>query len=216
MAMNMGSPAELSALVQVLQHTLSPHAAPRRAAELQLKEITKQPNGPLLLLNVLRTPDVELGVRLAASIAFKNLVKKEWDPESEGCIVPECKALVKTHIVSLMCDMPDTLMKQLSAALFTIGEYDFPDQWPELLPQIVEKLGDPTSDLRTVNGMLETSNAIFKRFRHAFKSDALYKELLYCLMQFQVPSRCHIFPPCIFYGSKFSMTTVSFCLVKVI
>ncbi|RHY65078.1 hypothetical protein DYB34_006593, partial [Aphanomyces astaci] len=207
MAMNMGSPAELSALVQVLQHTLSPHAAPRRAAELQLKEITKQPNGPLLLLNVLRTPDVELGVRLAASIAFKNLVKKEWDPESEGCIVPECKALVKTHIVSLMCDMPDTLMKQLSAALFTIGEYDFPDQWPELLPQIVEKLGDPTSDLRTVNGMLETSNAIFKRFRHAFKSDALYKELLYCLMQFQVPSRCHIFPPCIFYGSKFSMTT---------
>ncbi|RHZ04653.1 hypothetical protein DYB37_003590 [Aphanomyces astaci] len=187
MAMNMGSPAELSALVQVLQHTLSPHAAPRRAAELQLKEITKQPNGPLLLLNVLRTPDVELGVRLAASIAFKNLVKKEWDPESEGCIVPECKALVKTHIVSLMCDMPDTLMKQLSAALFTIGEYDFPDQWPELLPQIVEKLGDPTSDLRTVNGMLETSNAIFKRFRHAFKSDALYKELLYCLMQFQAP-----------------------------
>ncbi|RLO07421.1 hypothetical protein DYB28_007549, partial [Aphanomyces astaci] len=129
----------------------------------------------------------ELGVRLAASIAFKNLVKKEWDPESEGCIVPECKALVKTHIVSLMCDMPDTLMKQLSAALFTIGEYDFPDQWPELLPQIVEKLGDPTSDLRTVNGMLETSNAIFKRFRHAFKSDALYKELLYCLMQFQAP-----------------------------
>ncbi|ETW06943.1 hypothetical protein, variant [Aphanomyces invadans] len=187
MAMNMGSPAELSALVQVLQATLSPQAAPRRAAEIQLKEITKQPNGPLLLLNVLRTPDVDMGVRLAASIAFKNLVKKEWDPESEVCIATECKALVKTHLVSLMCDMPDNLMKQLSAALFTIGEYDFPDQWPELLPQIVDKLGNPSSDMHTINGMLETSNAIFKRFRHAFKSDALYKELLYCLTQFQAP-----------------------------
>ncbi|CAK4329689.1 unnamed protein product [Aphanomyces euteiches] len=187
MAMNMGSPAELSALVQVLQQTLSPHAEPRRAAEAQLKEVTKRPNGPLFLLNVLRTPEVEMGVRLSASIAFKNLVKKEWDPESEGCIVPECKALVKTHIVSLMCDMPENLMKQLSAALFTIGEYDFPDLWPELLPQIIEKLGNPSSDMRTINGMLETSNAIFKRFRHAFKSDALYKELLYCLQQFQAP-----------------------------
>ncbi|KAF0694245.1 hypothetical protein As57867_014805, partial [Aphanomyces stellatus] len=187
MAMNMGTPAELSALVNILLQTLSPHAEPRRAAEAQLKEVSKQPNGPLLLLNVLRTPDVDIGVRLSASIAFKNLVKKEWDPESEGCIVPECKSLVKTHIVGLMCDMPETLMKQLSAALFTIGEFDFPDLWPELLPQIIEKLGNPSSDMRTINGMLETSNAIFKRFRHAFKSDALYKELLYCLQQFQEP-----------------------------
>ncbi|OQR96150.1 exportin-2-like protein [Achlya hypogyna] len=186
MAMNMGSPAELTALVGVLEKSLSPAAEPRRAAEASLKTVVSQPNGPLLLLSVLRATEVPTAIRLAAAIAFKNTIKEEWDPEG-GKIHVECKNLVKEHIVGLMCEMPENLMKQLSAALFTIGEYDFPNQWPQLLPQIVEKLGDQRSDFRTINGVLETSNAIFKRFRHAFKSDALFLELKYCLEQFQAP-----------------------------
>ncbi|EQC32893.1 hypothetical protein SDRG_09424 [Saprolegnia diclina VS20] len=186
MAMNMGSPAELTALVGVLEQSLSPLAEPRRAAEASLQAILKQPNGPLLLLSVLRASEVPQAIRLSAAIAFKNTIKKEWDPE-DGSIHVECKALVKEHIVGLMCEMPESLMKQLSAALYTIGEYDFPNQWPQLLPQIVEKLGNPSSDFRAINGVLETSNAIFKRFRHAFKSDALFLELKYCLEQFQAP-----------------------------
>ncbi|OQS02111.1 exportin-2 [Thraustotheca clavata] len=186
MALSMGSPAELTALVGVLEQSLSPAAEPRRAAEASLKAVVQQPNGPLLLLSVLRATDVPQAIRLAAAIAFKNTIKQEWDPEG-GKIHIDCKALVKEHIVGLMCEMPENLMKQLSAALFTIGEYDFPNQWPQLLPQIVEKLGNPNSDYRTINGVLETSNAIFKRFRHAFKSDALYLELKYCLENFQEP-----------------------------
>jgi exportin-2 (importin alpha re-exporter) len=185
MAMNMGTPSELTALVGVLQQTLSVSAEPRRAAENSLKQICRQPNGPLLLLSVLRSGDVDVSLRLSAAIAFKNTIKQEWDPEG-GHIVNDCKVLVKEHIVGLMCEMPENVMKQLSAALFTIGEYDFPGQWPQLLPQIVQKLGDTQSDFRTINGVLETSNAIFKRFRHAFKNDQLYSELKYCLEQFQV------------------------------
>uniref|UniRef100_A0A4W5LJ87 Importin N-terminal domain-containing protein n=1 Tax=Hucho hucho TaxID=62062 RepID=A0A4W5LJ87_9TELE len=181
----MGSPAELTALVGVLEQSLSPLAEPRRAAEASLQAMLKQPNGPLLLLSVLRASEVPQAIRLSAAIAFKNTIKKDWDPE-DGSIHVECKALVKEHIVGLMCEMPESLMKQLSAALYTIGEYDFPNQWPQLLPQIVEKLGNPGSDFRAINGVLETSNAIFKRFRHAFKSDALFLELKYCLEQFQV------------------------------
>ena len=82
-----------------------------------------------------------------------------------------------------MCNTPDQIQKQLSAALSTIGEYDFPHNWQNLLPELVSKLNN---DWKLVNGVLQTAHAIFKRFRNAFKSDELYKELKHCLENFQV------------------------------
>ena len=49
---------------------------------------------------------------------------------------------------------------QLSAALATIGEYDFPEKWTNLLPELISKLN---SDWPVRNGVLETANTIFQR-----------------------------------------------------
>lgn len=51
---------------------------------------------------------------------------------------------------------------QLSEAVNLISKQDFPEQWPELLPQLVEKLS--VEDFNVINGVLETALAIFNRW----------------------------------------------------
>jgi exportin-2 (importin alpha re-exporter) len=54
---------------------------------------------------------------------------------------------------------------QLSEALCRISKCDFPAKWPTLLPELVQKLA--TADISVINGVLETADAIFLRFRDA-------------------------------------------------
>ena len=66
---------------------------------------------------------------------------------------------------------------QLSEALSVISGHDFPARWPELLPELIRRLGSGTP--AEVAGVLETANSIYKRYRGAFMSDALSRELAY-------------------------------------
>lgn len=44
-----------------------------------------------------------------------------------------------------------------------------------------------TQDFHVINGVLLSANAILKRFRYAFKTDDLYRELAFCLANFSKP-----------------------------
>ncbi|CAH0489983.1 unnamed protein product [Peronospora farinosa] len=173
-------------LRQSLEATLSPFAETRKNAEVHFNTLSTQPNYVLLLVQVLESSSEKQDVRLAAALLFKNFIKHNWDPEKEGCVPVNEKNLVKQHLVELMCRMPETLQKQLIEALTTIGEYDFPAQWTDLLAQLVQKL-QTEKDWQVRNGVLMTANTIFKRFRNVFKSDDLFRELKHCLEVFQEP-----------------------------
>jgi exportin-2 (importin alpha re-exporter) len=43
-----------------------------------------------------------------------------------------------------------------------IGRSDFPDKWPELLPNLVAKLN--TDNFDVINGVMQTANSLFKRY----------------------------------------------------
>lgn len=45
-----------------------------------------------------------------------------------------------------------------------IGRSDFPDKWPELLPNLVAKLN--TDNFDVINGVMQTANSLFKRYEH--------------------------------------------------
>ncbi|KAI9907456.1 hypothetical protein PsorP6_004090 [Peronosclerospora sorghi] len=184
----MGSMAEpnMHLLRQSLEETLSPFAETRKSAETYLKAFSTQPNYVLLLLQVLENASEKQEVRLAAALLFKNFIKHNWDPEKQKCVSLHEKTLVKQHLVDLMCRMPEALQKQLIEALTTIGEYDFPAQWTDLLTQLVHKL-EMEEYWQVRNGVLMTANTIFKRFRNVFKSDELFLELKHCLEVFQAP-----------------------------
>lgn len=110
-----------------------------------------------------------------------------------SCPQDEERAKIKEHIVELMLRAPPKIQAQISEALSIISSHDFPAKWLDLLPQLVSKMGAAMAqapgslDLAVLTGVLQTANSIFKRFRHAMKSEALWTELKYCLDGFVPP-----------------------------
>lgn len=77
-----------------------------------------------------------------------------------------------------MLSTPPIVRSQVSEALSIISEHDFPKKWEGLLPQLIERLRN--GDVNTVNGVLQTLNSIYKRYRNQLGlSEKLNAELAY-------------------------------------
>ena len=146
----------------------------------------RQTGYALTLLELIqKEPDV--AVRMSSAVLFKNFVKTYWG-EGEGKengVTAQDKATIRAGIVGLMCACPANIQRQVSEAVRLIADVDFPENWPTLLPGLIEKLN--SQDLVVIVGVLETANSILKRFRYVQKSDALYVKLKYVLETFQEP-----------------------------
>ncbi|XP_055703907.1 exportin-2 [Phlebotomus papatasi] len=166
-------------LAQYLQQTLNPDPNIRRPAEQFLEGVEGNQNYPILLLHLIDKEDLDMTIRVAGSVTFKNYVKRNWyyDPE-EGKpdkIHETDRTAIKTLIVTLMLKSPTATQKQLSDAVSIIGKYDFPDKWPQLIDEMVEKFA--TGDFNVINGILQTGHSLFKRYRYEFKSQSLWVEI---------------------------------------
>ncbi|OAD80776.1 hypothetical protein PHYBLDRAFT_138326 [Phycomyces blakesleeanus NRRL 1555(-)] len=176
-----------TALQQYLQNTFNPAAAVQKEAERQLFAFEVQPGFSIVLLRLISDQQVDVTLRFAASLYFKNFVKRQWVPESDDInnITPEDRVAIKTQIVQLMISVPEKLQLQLSDALSIMAETDFPEEWTNLLPELISQLS-PT-DYKTNNGILHTAHSIFKRWRSQFKSDTLFAKIKYVLDVFCEP-----------------------------
>ncbi len=98
-------------------------------------------------------------------------------PPSSQRLRRRAQDAVKASITGLMLSAPPAVRAQLSEALTIVSAHDFPAAWPALLPDLVARLRG--ADAGEVRGVLETANAIFKRYRNQFMTDALSAELQY-------------------------------------
>ena len=72
------TPENLQALAAYLTQTLSDKYEVRKPAEDYLMSVEGTPNYATLLLQLTDSDQVEMHIRLAASINFKNFVKRNW------------------------------------------------------------------------------------------------------------------------------------------
>lgn len=72
------TPENLQALATYLTQTLSEKYEVRKPAEDYLMSVEGTPNYATLLLQLADSEQVEMHIRLAASINFKNFVKRNW------------------------------------------------------------------------------------------------------------------------------------------
>lgn len=49
------------------------------------------------------------------------------------------RVTIKSLIVKLMLKSPEAIQRQLSDAVSIIGKHDFPEKWPGLINEMVEK-----------------------------------------------------------------------------
>lgn len=160
----------MAALAHYLTDTINPDAATRKQAEADLTALHSEQGYPLLLLHFLQQ-DVTDVLKQQAAINFKNFVLLRWHlgTDSEG-IDGNDRSLIKQHIVDLMLGSGSRLVqKQLSTALATISEYDFPEHWESLMPELISRL--ETEDYEQINGVLRTIHAVVRKFRYEFSKD---------------------------------------------
>ncbi|XP_026320326.1 exportin-2 isoform X2 [Hyposmocoma kahamanoa] len=177
----------LARLASYLQQTLNPDPNIRRPAEKFLEGVEVNQNYPILLLHLIDKDGVDITIRIAAAIAFKNYIKRNWPVEEDSTdrIHPQDRAAIKTLIVSLMLKSPEAIQRQFSDAVSIIGKSDFPEKWPSLIPEMVEKFA--TGDFHVINGILRTAHSLFKRYRYEFKSQKLWEEIKHVLDNFAKP-----------------------------
>lgn len=179
--------ANLLNLSEYLKSTLSPDVNVRRPAEKFLESIEVNQNYAALLLHLVEKQDIDLTIRIAGAVAFKNYIKRNWKIDEDGVdrIHAQDRDAIKKLIVNLMLHSPDSIQKQLSDAVSIIGKHDFPTKWPDLLDQMVEKF--TTGDFHLINGVLHTAHSLFKRYRYEFKSQNLWTEIKFVLEKFAKP-----------------------------
>jgi len=176
-------------LAKFLQDVLSPDANVRRQAEKFLESVEGNAGYSLMLLKIVQdgsnTPTAS--VPLAASIIFKNFVKRNWRivEDEPNKLNTDDRNAIKSTIINLMLHSPSQFQKQLSEAISIIGREDFPEKWEKLLPEMVEKF--QSSDFHIINGVLQTAHSLFKRYRHEFRSDKLWLEIKHVLHTFAMP-----------------------------
>ncbi|XP_013137862.1 PREDICTED: exportin-2 [Papilio polytes] len=177
----------LATLANYLQQTLNPDPNIRRPAEKFLEGVEVNQNYAILLLHLIDKDTVDLTIRIAGAVAFKNYIKRNWPVEEDGAdnIHANDRAAIKGLIVSLMLKSPEAIQRQFSDAVSIIGKYDFPQKWPGLISEMVEKFA--TGDFHIINGVLRTAHSLFKKYRFEFKSQPLWEEIKHVLENFAKP-----------------------------
>jgi exportin-2 (importin alpha re-exporter) len=154
---------QLNTLASCLQQTLSMDVSTRQQAETFLRSIENNAGFLVLLLKLFDSPSLDMQIRMAAAILFKNCVKRNWrQVEGSPDVINEPDRLtVKAYIVDLMLKLPPPIQKQLSESLTMIVDNDFPHKWENLLEELVKRMN--TRDFSVINGVLQTAHSIFKR-----------------------------------------------------
>uniref|UniRef100_A0A3B3QS44 Exportin-2 n=1 Tax=Paramormyrops kingsleyae TaxID=1676925 RepID=A0A3B3QS44_9TELE len=178
--------ANLQTLTEFLQKTLDPDPSVRRPAEKFLESVEGNQNYPILLLTLLEKSQDNV-IRVCAAVTFKNYIKRNWrivEDEPNKISEPD-RTAIKANIVNLMLSSPEQIQKQLSDAISIIGREDFPQKWPDLLREMVNRF--QSGDFHIINGVLRTAHSLFKRYRHEFKSNELWIEIKLVLDTFAKP-----------------------------
>lgn len=188
----------LSFLRNILINTLSPDAKAIKDAEIYVRNIEASPGFVILVLHLITSllnsnNTQDHAICLAAAVLFKNSIKRCWEPSLQTDddvktiqrIVVSDRDTIKTHLIDLMCTAPQDIQRQLAEAVTIISKHDFPSQWEGLLAQLVSKLS--TNDISIIKGVMLTANSIMKKFRNVNKSDDLFRELKFCLVNFHSP-----------------------------
>jgi len=177
----------LTAMANYLGQTMSPDREVRKGAEEFLRSVEGQQGYPILLLTLLNKENVDISIKIAASITFKNFIKRNWkvDEDVGDRVHASDRDTIKTHVVNLMLTSPAAIQKQLSNSIAIIGQHDFPDKWQTLIPEMVSKF--QTGDFHVINGVLQTAFSIFEKYSYEMKSQKLWTEIKFVLDSFSQP-----------------------------
>jgi importin-9 len=152
-------------VVQLLQSAHARDNNTRKEAELNLLRLYAEPQLPFALLSVSAVTDIDESIRQSALLTLNRVVVATWSPKFDedfkGTVVldAEAKAKVRSQVLAIGTgdDGGQAASRKIknaaSLVASKIAKSDFPDEWPELLPHLLQTLSGDKSDLQ-VHGAL--------------------------------------------------------------
>ena len=153
-------------LVRLLEATQSPQETPRKNAEWQLKQQYANPQFPVGLVTIGLHSNVPLEIRQAALLYLKTFVLKCWSlqfDEFDGQLYSDegRKAQIRQALLDLTLSGREGERKIKSAASLVVSKIataDFPDEWPHLLPTVLNTI--TTGKDAQLHGALKVLNEL--------------------------------------------------------
>ena len=173
-------------VLNLLVATLDASGPIRGDAERQLEQLYTNDAFPISLISIATHSSVSLEHRQAALLSLKKLVLKTWSPsleeyEGSDVLTDATKEQVRQAVLSIATASGEE-RKIVAAASYVaskIASVDFPEQWPSLLPTLLNTV--PQADATQLHGVLVVlSNLVEDGFDDdQFSSSAV--DLVKCL-----------------------------------
>ncbi|XP_047964130.1 importin-9 [Salvia hispanica] len=144
-------------LINCLNASLDPNHQIRNFAETSLNQASLQPGYGVALARVAANRELPFGLRQLAAVLLKQYIKKHWDEDEDDfenpAVASNEKASIRGLLLSSLDDPNKKICTAVSVAVSTIAQYDWPDDWPELVPFLLSLISDQTK-LNAVHGAL--------------------------------------------------------------
>ncbi|KAL8912550.1 MAG: hypothetical protein Q9171_002491 [Xanthocarpia ochracea] len=146
-------------VLELLAATLEPAAEIRTNAERHLEQLYTNDAFPLSLISIASHTSVDLALRQAALLSLKTFVLRTWSSsldEFQGLVtINDATKDQVRHTLLALATSGDQERKIVSASSYVVSKIasvDFPDQWPSLLPTLLQQI--PQSHENQLHGVL--------------------------------------------------------------
>lgn len=134
--------------MRLLTETQSSHEATRKNAEHQLKQLYSNPDLPVVLVSIGAHNEVPIEIRQSSLLYLKIWVLACWSPlfdEFDGQLYTDegKRAQIRQALLDLsVSEHHERKIKNAASLVVSkIASADFPDEWPDLLPTILNVVG---------------------------------------------------------------------------
>ena len=118
--------------------------AVRRAAEERVSSLSAQPGFVVSLVEVLLEPQAEAAARQLAAVVLKNFLRTHWCEAAVTFTPPLVsdheKAAVRAALPRGLSDRVPRIRTAVGVAVATIAQWDWPDEWPSLMDELLRPL----------------------------------------------------------------------------
>ncbi|KAK6540409.1 hypothetical protein TWF694_009207 [Orbilia ellipsospora] len=131
--------------------------APRRAAEGELFQLYSDESFPSALVRIAAATDLDFTSRQAAIVYLRTFIDECWSPPYDKYAGPpikdEVKVQLRTSLLQLLSDSERKIRAAAAFAVSRIASYDFPEEWPSLLQDLLQAI--PTATDEQLHGLLK-------------------------------------------------------------
>lgn len=132
---------DLPRIFGLLSQSLSHVPEIQKQCEYELKQLETRSNFASCLVEIVSHREADYSSRWLASVYLKNFVTKNWRTRLKRAIPDGEKQYIRGKLLDRVMDEPDGQVAiQLALSISKIGRFDYPNEWPRLFDQLLERL----------------------------------------------------------------------------